>query len=106
VSDLIESIVQLAIRVPWRGMMRKMSRLLVLRREKIRKCLLGISLFAFSSFSFFFVLYRLSFLPLSRLEDAAHEGPLQPAGFQGSLLEWALEKTKKEKKKKEEEKTR
>ncbi len=55
----------------------------------------------FFSFGFFCcVLSRLSFLLLSRLEDAAHEGPLQQAGFQGSLLEWALEKKKKEEKKK------
>jgi len=59
-----------------------------------------------SVFSFFFVLSRLSFLLLSRLEDAAHEGPLQQAGFQGSLLEWALEKKKKEEKKKKKKKMR
>jgi len=58
------------------------------------------------SFFFFLVLCRLSFLLLSRLEDAAHEGPLQQAGFQGSLLEWALEKKKKEEKKKKKKKMR
>jgi hypothetical protein len=57
-----------------------------------------------SAFFPFFVLSRLSFLLLSRLEDAAHEGPLQQAGFQGSLLEWALEKKKKEEKKKKKKK--
>jgi len=51
-----------------------------------------------SVFSFFFVLSCLSFLLLSRLEDAAHEGPLQQAGFQGSLLEWALEKKRRRRK--------
>jgi hypothetical protein len=59
---------------------------------------------AFFLLFFCYVLYRLSFLLLSRLEDAAHEGPLQQAGFQGSLLEWALEKKKKEEKKKKKKK--
>ena len=56
-------------------------------------------------------LYRLSSLLFSRIEDAAHEGPLQQVGFQGSLLDWALEAATKKKggegeKEEEEEKMR
>jgi hypothetical protein len=70
--------------------------LIIVDKKKMKRYL--------SAFFPFFVLSRLSFLLLSRLEDAAHEGPLQQAGFQGSLLEWALEKKKKEEKKKKKKK--
>jgi hypothetical protein len=69
----------------------KMYLLIIVDKKKVK---IYLSVFSF----FFFVLSHLSFLLLSRLEDAAHEGPLQQAGFQGSLLEWALEKKRRRRK--------
>ena len=60
--------------IPWLNALAEMDTLILVETtKKVCKCICP----RFFLRAFFYVLSRLSFLLLSRLEDAAHEGPLQ-----------------------------